>query len=248
MQAIEQIKKRNKKGLIYKISLGDKFIIGSTINYKERIYHHEYCLINNKHCNKPLQSLYNKLDNKTIIFEILQKDIPEIILQYVEDIWIGASCSKIQDKKQGLNIIDGSRISYTKEMIEHKRIVQTERMKNLSKEDKEQIYIKGQITKKLNIIEIGKNISKGRKNNAKFDWDNNQTKPITQLTKDNVVIKVWASAYQVQKELGFNSSKISAVCRNKYNLKTHKNYRWRFSTIEEIENAKNRNKKDNKNK
>ena len=62
MQAIEQIKQRNRKGLIYKISLGDKFIIGSTINYKERTYHHKYCLINNKHCNKPLQSLYNKLN------------------------------------------------------------------------------------------------------------------------------------------------------------------------------------------
>jgi hypothetical protein len=243
MQAIEQIKQRNKKGLIYKIILGDKFIIGSTINYKERVYHHKYCLINNKHCNKPLQSIYNKLDNKNISFEILQEDIPEIILQYVEDIWIGASCSKIQDKKQGLNIIDGSRISYTKEMIEHKRIIQTEKMKNLSVEDKKQIYIKGQLTKKVKIIEIGKNISKGRKNNAKFNWDNNQTKPVTQLTKDDIVINTWSSAYQVQKELGFSSSKISAVCRNKYNLKTHNNYKWRFSTIEEIENAKGRNNK-----
>lgn len=243
MQAIEQIKQRNRKGLIYKISLGDKFIIGSTINYKERTYHHKYCLINNKHCNKPLQSLYNKLNNKDVSFEILQEDIPEIILQYVEDIWIGASCSKIQDKKQGLNIIDGSRISYTKEMIDHKRIIQTEKMKNLSIEDKKQIYIKGQLTKKVKIIEIGENISKGRKNNAKFNWDNNQIKPVTQLTKDNVVINVWSSAYQVQKELGFSSSKISAVCRNKYNLKTHNNYKWRFSTIEEIENAKGRNNK-----
>jgi hypothetical protein len=243
MQAIEQIKKRNRKGLVYKINLGNKFIIGSTINYKQRFYHHKYCLINNKHCNKPLQLLYNKLDNKNINFEILQEDIPEIILQYVEDIWIGASCSKIQDKKQGLNIIDGSRISYTKEMIEHKRIVQTEKMKNLSVEDKKQIYIKGQITKKIKIIEIGKNISKGRKNNAKFNWDNNQTKPVTQLTKDDIVIKVWSSAYQVQKELSFSSSKISAVCRNKYNLKTHNNFKWRFSTIEEIENARGRNNK-----
>jgi len=37
--------------------------------------------------------------------------------------------------------------------------------------------------------------------------------------------------------------KISAVCRNKYNLKKHNNYKWRFSTIEEIENAKGRNNK-----
>jgi hypothetical protein len=116
-------------------------------------------------------------------------------------------------------------------------------MKNLSVEDKKQIYIKGQLTKKVKIIEIGENISKGRKNNAKFNWDNNQTKPVTQLTKDDIVINIWSSAYQVQKELGFSSSKISAVCRNKYNLKTHNNYKWRFSTIEEIENAKGRNNK-----
>ena len=114
-----------------------------------QIDNYQDCLINNKHCNKPLQSLYNKLNNKDVSFEILQEDIPEIILQYVEDIWIGASCSKIQDKKQGLNIIDGSRISYTKEMIDHKRIIQTEKMKNLSIEDKKQIYIKGQLTKKV---------------------------------------------------------------------------------------------------
>lgn len=91
MQAIEQIKKRNRKGLIYKISLGDKFIIGSIINYKERIYHHKYCLKNNKHCNNPLQLLYNKLENKSINFKILQENIPEIILQLKSVLFVETS-------------------------------------------------------------------------------------------------------------------------------------------------------------
>lgn len=236
MQAIEKIEKRNKLGVIYKITLGSKFIIGSTINYLQRVNYHKYCLKNGSHCNKPLQNLYNSQSYNCLSFEILQENIPEIILEYVEDVWIGALCSKVQDHNKGLNIIDGSRIVYTEELRNSRRLSLKKRMENLSKQDKDELYKKVQYSRKLKIKEISKNISYSRKKNAKFDWDNLQTKPIIQETKDGKFIKLWASAYQAQKEEGYKASNISAVCYKRYGQKSYKGFNWKFAK----ENAKNR--------
>ncbi len=239
MQGIRKIQKRNRIGVIYKVSLGNKFIIGSTINTKDRKYAYIQDLKANRHCNKPLQNLFNILRNKDLKFEILQSNIPELILEPVEDIWIGSLCSKIQDCKGGLNIIDGSRITFTKEILEKKSIAQKRAMSVLSKEEKEERFRKIQESRKPKLREIGESISKSRQLNKKENWENNQIKPVVQETKSGNFVKIWSSAYQVQKEnKGYNSSHISAVCYKKKGFSSHKKYNWRFATEEEIIKSK----------
>ena len=50
------------------------------------------------------------------------------------------------------------------------------------------------------------------------------SKQVYQYTLDGELIAIWPSAMEVEKELGFCHSKISACCLGK--RKTHKGYRW----------------------
>jgi hypothetical protein len=238
MQGQRKIQKRNRVGVIYKVSLGDKFIIGSTINPKDREYAYIQDLKANRHCNKPLQNLFNSNKCKKLNFEILQPNILENILEAVEDIWIGSTCSKIQDCKKGLNIIDGSRIVFTEEIREKKRIAQKRALSLLSKEDWVERINKIQNSRMPKLKEIGRSISKSRQLNKKENWENNQIKPVIQETLSGEFIKIWSSAYQVQKELGYRSSHILSLCKNKPKFKSVKGFKWRFATINEIEEAK----------
>lgn len=79
-----------------------------------------------------------------------------------------------------------------------------------------------------------------KRKNKKLDWENKQTKHLVQETKDGKFIRLWASAYQVQKEIGYKSSNISRVCRNDYGCKTYKNFKWRFITNDELVEYENK--------
>jgi len=63
-------------------------------------------------------------------------------------------------------------------------------------------------------------LSKGRR-----DAQNVLSKKIRQYSLDGVFIKEWESAMQIQRELGFNNSAISACCLNKH--KQAYGYIWR---------------------
>jgi len=52
------------------------------------------------------------------------------------------------------------------------------------------------------------------------------SKPVGQYTTNGKLIKVWQSAYEVQRQLGFTQSSISAVARGK--LKTAYGYIWKY--------------------
>lgn len=101
-------------------------------------------------------------------------------------------------------------------------------LKNTPKEILRERAIKAAVTRKKR-YDIGKLISDSRKANKKIDWDNKQTKPIVQETLNGDFIKLWASSYQVEKEVGMLSSRISAVCNNYRGCKTYKGFKWRFS-------------------
>lgn len=60
---------------------------------------------------------------------------------------------------------------------------------------------------------------------AKNNGRNNR-KPIAQYTKCGNLIKVWDSAYEVEKTLGFFATLISRCCRGIQ--KSHKGYIWKF--------------------
>ena len=63
-------------------------------------------------------------------------------------------------------------------------------------------------------------LSKGRR-----DGKNVLSKKIRQYSLDGVLIKEWESAMQIQREMGFNNSAISACCLNKQ--KQSYGYVWR---------------------
>lgn len=113
---------------------------------------------------------------------------------------------------------------------------------NRTKEERSQIGIKAKNVRFAKYLDIGDRISKGKKENAKFDWDNKNAKPVVQLDV-NIVIKIWASAYQAQKEEGYHAGSISRVCRKQYGCITYKGYYWRFATEEEIEKQRSNNSK-----
>ena len=63
------------KAYIYRIrnKIDDKIYIGSTKVPKKREYQHFYSLKNNNHCNKHLQSAWNKYGESNFVFEILEE-------------------------------------------------------------------------------------------------------------------------------------------------------------------------------
>jgi hypothetical protein len=223
-------------GIIYKITIGNKRLYGSTLFPLKRELNHLWRLKNNKHDNFYAQKEYNL--TKSFKFEIIKENIPENILRIVESIWIGATCSKILDNRGGINIIDGHCITFSKETLKRKSDAQKRVMGNLTLEEKKERIEKMLKTKKGKWKEIGSKISISKRNNKKENWNNKQIKPVIQWTKDKVFIKLWASAYQVEKEKDYKSSCISRVCKNYYGSKTYKNNLWTFATSEEIEKYK----------
>lgn len=232
------MERKNRLGCIYRISIGEKFIIGSTINFKNRVYNHLYLLKNNKHDNAYLQKVYKNNPNPK--FEILQDGIPEKILKFSEDVWIGATCSKLCDKNNGMNIIDGSRIVFTEEILNKKSQIQKRIMASKTKEEKQLMIEKIIRSKKDKFLDIGKAISKAKKG-KNTGWENNQSFPVVQKTRSGDVIEIWASAYQASLQKPFNSAHIINVCKKRKGYKTHKGFLWEFATDEQIENRKGRN-------
>lgn len=91
-------------GVVYKVSIGNVFVIGSTIRNRTREGEYRRELAKNNWNNTYLQNSYNKYGKEFFKFEVLQKDIPEDLLLFVEDIWMGASCAMVKDRKSGVNI------------------------------------------------------------------------------------------------------------------------------------------------
>lgn len=99
-------------GVIYKVTIGKWFIIGSTLTPKKRERDYKNGLRAGLWNNLMVQRVYNKY--KSLTFNILQEKIPEDILLHLEDIWMGALHSKIQDKRFGMNTKDAYRPNMSK--------------------------------------------------------------------------------------------------------------------------------------
>jgi len=98
-------------GVIYKITCIENgyFLYGSTIKFEKRKSNYKSSLIKGNYSNILLQRCFNKYGWNSLQFEIVQDNIPEDILLHVEDIWIGANCSKSDDNKGGMNMRNGYR-------------------------------------------------------------------------------------------------------------------------------------------
>lgn len=104
-------------GVIYKVTCTDNgnFIIGSSLTPNKRKNQYLSKLRKNKWANPYLQNCFNKYGENSLIFEILRKDIPENILEAIENIYIGVNCAKVDDRKGGMNLQDGTRVNWSKE-------------------------------------------------------------------------------------------------------------------------------------
>lgn len=105
-------------GIVYKLSVNETpyFLYGSTIQkLEERKYDYFSKLQKNIYGNLKLQNIYNKYGKDSLIFTVVQENIPEEILGDVESIWIGANKGRIEDNMGGLNMRDGKRVRFTEE-------------------------------------------------------------------------------------------------------------------------------------
>lgn len=77
-------------------------------------------------------------------------------------------------------------------------------------------------TQKYNVQQAYKNgLGKGKK-----EWDSPLSKKVNQYTLDGEFIKTWACTKQIERELGFKNSNISACCNGRL-VKAY-NFIWRY--------------------
>ena len=80
----------------------------------------------------------------------------------------------------------------------------------------------------LNLMTCKENCNWGTRNerSAKKHINGKKSKPVLQFTLDNILIKEYPSINQVERELGFAHTNISACCNGKY--KQMYGYIWRY--------------------
>lgn len=107
-------------GVIYKLSskINGYFLYGSTLNEEHRWKTYISKLRLNIYSNPMLQKIYNKYGEDNLLFEIVQRNIPENILTEVENIWIHTHCSKRDHNKKGMNFRDALRGNFSVETRE----------------------------------------------------------------------------------------------------------------------------------
>lgn len=126
-----------REGVIYKLNIGKYFIIGSSIQPRQRKNRHLSDLRRNRHGNPFVQDVYNTHLNEEVTFEIIKENIPEDILTSIEDIYIGIKCARVEDNKGGMNIKMASRPEHSEET--KKRIGLASKGRFVSQETRDKI-------------------------------------------------------------------------------------------------------------
>lgn len=150
-----------KFGVVYKLTIGTNFIVGSTLRPYRRKAFYISRLRTNRYNNTYVQDSYNKYGEDSLRWEILQENIPEHILECVEDIWMGALGAMAADGKGGMNMKTAFRPIFSEETKQKMRKPKSEEAKrnmSLSKRGKPSI-MKG----KKHTEESKKKMSESRK-------------------------------------------------------------------------------------
>lgn len=205
-----------KMGVIYKLTCiaNNYYLYGSTLNFNKRLSSYINPLRRGKYKNDILQRCYNKYGEESLKFEIVQKDIPEDILTIVEDIWIGANCSKSNDKKGGMNLRTAYRMFFDDSIKE--KISIANKGKKLSKESIEKRSLKRRGIKQAK-SSIEKRIEK-------------ISNPVLQYDKKGNFIAEYKSYSEAQRITGINKHHIGEVCNNKPKRKAAGKFIWRHKT------------------
>jgi hypothetical protein len=177
-----------------------------------------YELNKNTYNNKYLQRVYNKYDGKNHMkWEIVQNNIPEEVLEFIEDIWIGAGKGRKEDKKYGLNMRDASRPRFGKEIIDkiiksNKGRIPPNKGKKASLETIEKIKQKRSLQtishSQKTKDKIG-NANRGKKRTQ--EQLENDYEKIVQLDLNSNYIKTWNTCKEASITLNISRGNISSV-------------------------------------
>lgn len=210
-------------GLIYKLTIigTNYYLFGSTIKkLDKRKSQYLSKLKYNKYQNPFLQNLYNKYGEESLVWEEMQSNIPENILEHVEDIWIGANCARIEDKKGGLNVRDAFRPRHSKETREKISLGNIGKKQTQEAKDKISKAHKGK--KKPEGFGKGKKLYQHQIDAIVKRF----SKPVYQYTVEGIFIREWKSATEAAKFYKTNQGRISTCCRKETN--TCKGFIWRY--------------------
>lgn len=225
-----------RQGLIYKLSCNNYFIIGSTVDsLQERMWGYKSKLKRQVHSNPYLQNIYNKYGWKSFKSEVLKNNIPEDVLTNIEDIYIGALNSRIEDKRGGINMRDASRVRRTPETIQ--KLI--EAAKTSPKYEEARLRKIGVPRSLESRQKQSKTIKEGNINSEKSNFSElcveNRFKKlkrkVIQTDMEGNYIKTWDSITEACKFLGkegVGNTTISAVCRGREN--SYMGFKWEYTS------------------
>lgn len=215
-------------------TVNGKLYVGSTsmsFNYRWRKHYNK--LLKNQHENYKLQNAWNKYGESNFIFEILENTDKNLAV-FTEQYWINILSPIINGYNISPTAFSPKGYKHTKETknkMSKSKIGNTLRL-DIPHEEKIKLQIKESV---LNFYKDDNENVRQLKNNKKdyivnlnkvFNSVNNKIK-IVQFDIDGLIqIKIWDSAKDVEKELGFKATNITQCCKGNY--KTCKNYIWKY--------------------
>lgn len=239
---------------IYKIvnKLNQRVYIGQSKDIKNRWMRHKSCLNNNSHENKYLQNAWNKYGEGNFEFIVIEECLLED-LDSKEKFWI----SEYDSMNNGYNLAEGGNgcrgYKHSKDEIEKMRNAHCSR--KVVQLDLKMNYIKTWCSAGTAAKALGHKSASGilrccekdkYKKAYNYIWvyeddylsgnidyeyylKENKSKPkkVSQYDINMNLVKIWNSAYEIKKELGYSNAQISECCNKK--RKTAYNFIWRFT-------------------
>ncbi len=205
------------KSGIYKITnlVNNKCYIGSSKDYKQRIRQHKNMLLYNNHCNKHLQSSYNKYGKENFKFELVELiSEEELITNEIHYIKLFECLNPFKGYNKATEIRNTSGYKWSetsrKKLSDTKKgmKIHPDTLKALINANKNRIYKKGY---KISKEAIQKTIDK-------------KSKPILQYDTNGNFIREWKSGTIAAIELKVKDNSIHACCKGKRAIGY--NYQW----------------------
>lgn len=205
---------------LYINKINNKKYVGQTNNFYRR--HKNHTNINN---NKyPIDRALNKYGEENFEIIILKENLET---QCLLNLWEMYYINKYEClSKNGYNISSGGNNGNPLAGKSEEEILKINKKKSNALIGKKKSEKHKENIRKS---KIGNQNAKGRITTS--EWIEKQrksqhTKKVYQYNLDNILIKVWESAHEIQRELGFSQSKISECCRKK--RKTAYKFIWKF--------------------
>lgn len=213
---------------IYKITClkNFKYYIGSSINLDRRKKQHFQSLLNNKHANIKLQRSYNKYGVENFRFDIIELLETSKNLLKREQFYIDTTKPYFNICKIAGNSLGVIRREKTKEKLRQANLG----LKHPNWRNKIKSEAQGgnkHWTKKKKFSTNSKTkMSNSQKNLYKNGYKSPACKKINQFTTEDVFVKTWESAKEVEKHLNISTSSVSQVLTGKN--KTAGGFKWKY--------------------